>query len=517
MSSMRQPAGNYQYNSPSRPPNSTQSSSSQDYSIPAHLYVERRSTNPVPMNQPNLSQYIDPNRTTVGYQNARAIQTQSTGMYNQKNPGTPSRNVNPALSMNPPSPSQSPYATMGKESLFAKKETRAEIDDSPIVDPNAFYYLHLNERPVAVPPPSASSVKKVTRSNTDSGIDTRPIVNLNAVTQLERRRQQQLEKDSRPRGDDGSGSGVDQRSMVDVNAFRHIEAKPSKNSNPNDNGGVDNRSITNPDAIRNLEARREQKTKKPVDESVVDSRPIINPDAFKYLEQRRDQSSRTNDESTVDARPIVNPDAFKYLEQRRDPSARTNDEGGIDSKPIVNPDAFKYLEQRNLSARRELTESCIDTTSRINPNALEHLERKVMGPVQTNLKESTIDYRPIVNPQAFKWIERKEAPRRVDDGPDVDERSYVNPQAFQKIDRRPGKLSDVCESEIDTRSFILDRNPSALAHLEREPILRMNSTDQGGIDQRSYVPVGAFRHLEFTGEPKEQRGKDFESYGQSDL
>ena len=350
----------------------------------------------------------------------------------------------------------------------------------------------------------AAGPRKVTRNNTDSGIDRRPIVNLDGVTQLERRRQQQLEKDSRPRGDDGSGPGVDQRSMVDANAFRHIEAKSTKSSNPNESGGVDQRPITNPDAIRsvrendrnlfsicrrcrNLEARRDQRVKKPVDESAVDSRPIINPDAFKYLEQRRDQSSRTNDES------------------------------GIDSKPIVNPDAFRSLEQRNQPGRRDLTESGIDSTPRINPNALQHLERKVTGPVPTNLTESTIDYRPIVNPQAFKWIERKDAPRRVDDGPDVDERSYVNPQAFQKIDRPPGKYTDVGESEIDTRSFILDRNPNALAHLEREPTFRPPPNDQGGIDQRSYVPANAFRHLEFTGEPREQQNKNFDTYGQSDL
>ena len=214
----------------------------------------------------------------------------------------------------------------------------------------------------------------------------------------------------------------------------------------------------------------------------------------RFLESRREQKpAAASNDLAIDTRPIINPDAFKYLEKRQDSFSQSNEGSGIDAKPIVNPDAFRYLEQRNIPARRDV-DAGVDTSSRINPNAFQYIEKNVVP--KPDLTESTIDYRPIVNPQAFKWIERKEPPRPVDDGPEVDERSYVNPQAFQYVDRRPGKLSDVCEPEIDTRSFILDRNPKALAHLEREPIERQTTDEPGGIDERSYVNPQSFRYLE---------------------
>jgi hypothetical protein len=225
------------------PPNN---SNNQDYSIPQSFYVQRRSTNPVPVTQPNQPQYIESNKATVGYQNTRAIQDQATGMYHHKNPGTPSRNVNPALTVNPPAYSQSQYASYGKESLYAKKETRAEIDDSPIIDPSAFHYLNLGDK---------KAPKKSSSAANESGIDSRPIINLDAVTQLEKRRQQQIEKNNRLRGDDGSGAGIDGRPIVDANAFRHIEAKSNKNKDNTQQGqgvgsGIDTRPITNPDAFK---------------------------------------------------------------------------------------------------------------------------------------------------------------------------------------------------------------------------------------------------------------------------
>ncbi len=220
-------------------------SNTQSYSIPQSFYVERRSTNPVPVTQPNQPQYIEPNKPSVGYHNARAVQDQASSMYHHKNPGTPSRNVNPALTVNPPPYSQAQYASYGKESLFAKKETRAEIDDSPIIDPSAFHYLNLGDKKVQ---------KKSSPAN-DSGIDSRPIINLDAVTQLEKRRQQQIEKNNRLRGDDGSGAGIDARSIVDANAFRHIEAKAIKNKDKEQQvqgvgSGIDSRPITNPGAFK---------------------------------------------------------------------------------------------------------------------------------------------------------------------------------------------------------------------------------------------------------------------------
>jgi hypothetical protein len=279
MSSMRGSAGGYQYPQGSRPNNQPtnygNNQAKQDYSIPPYLYVERRpsdpltpvnrpkpnnsnnqnysippsfyveqrSKNPVPLTQPNQPQYIEPNQQNFGYQNARAVQEQVTGMYQHKNPGTPSRNVNPALTVNPPPYSLSQYATFGKESLYAKKETRAEIDDSPIIDPSAFRYLNLGDQKVSNKSSSAAN---------ESGIDSRPIINLDAVTQLEKRRQQQIQKNNKLRGDDGTGPGIDQRSMVDPNAFRHIEAKKNKANEKQGQGGsgIDARPITNPDAFK---------------------------------------------------------------------------------------------------------------------------------------------------------------------------------------------------------------------------------------------------------------------------
>jgi hypothetical protein len=278
MSSMRGSAGNYQYPQGSTPSNQPMNygnnQKKQDYSIPQHLYVERRpanpastipvnrpkpnnsntqsysipqdfyiqqrSTNPVPATQINQPQYIESNKSNYDYPNVRAAQDPQSGMYN---PATPTRHVNPALIKNPPPYSQAQYASHGKESLYAKKDTRGEIDDKPIIDPNAFRYLNLDDKNVQKKPSAADG----------SGIDSRPIINLDAVAQLEKRRQQQIEKNNRIRGDDGSGPGIDSRSMVDVNAFRHIEAKTNKNKDneqQGQGGGIDSRPITNPDAFK---------------------------------------------------------------------------------------------------------------------------------------------------------------------------------------------------------------------------------------------------------------------------
>ncbi|UJR26652.1 hypothetical protein I4U23_007969 [Adineta vaga] len=458
---------NYTYNQPNPnverrtnpaltvPANRTQqnTSNNQETAIPQSLYVQRRSTNPVPIVRPNQPQYVEQNKPNISYQNVQPIQGPQSVVYPQNNPGTPTRRVNPALTARP-----SRYATQNKESGFYNRETLGEIDDSPIIDPSAFRYLNSN---------SQKSQNKPSAPVDGSGIDTRPIINLDAVTQLEKRRQQQIEKNNRVRGDDGSGPGIDGRPIVDLNAFRHIEAKKNKSKDNEQQGqSVDYK---------------------------IDDRPITNPDAFKYLESRREpKSSNISNESTIDTRPIINPDAFKYLEKRRENSGKDHEESGIDYKPIVNPDAFRYLEQRGAPVRRDI-ESGIDTKPMVSPDAFKYIERK--GDLRPEITESTIDYRPIVNPKAFKWIEKKDPKPKIDDGPDVDERSYINPQAFQYIDRRPGKKSDECKSEIDTRSFILEQNPNALAHLERAPRDIVDTTDSG-IDQRSYVNPNAFKYLE---------------------
>lgn len=231
---------------PGNRPQQNYSSTNQDFTIPSNLYVERRSSNPAPTMQYNQPQYIEQNNSSLGYNNARSIQAQSTSMYHQNNPGTPSRNVNPALKVNPTPVQLSQYAINGRENVLIKKETRGEVDDSPIIDPRAFQYLNLDEKNKQKKSPSAAA---------ESGIDTRPIINIDAVTQLERRRQQQIEKSSRLRGDDGSGSGIDGRPIVDANAFRHIEAKTNQKRDTEQQGqgttgGIDERPITNFDAIK---------------------------------------------------------------------------------------------------------------------------------------------------------------------------------------------------------------------------------------------------------------------------
>jgi hypothetical protein len=216
MYSMR--GGGYQY------PQGTTTTYNTHYNNSQSSYAERRSTNPVSFTQHNSLPYTG---------------SKTTDIYHS----TPSRRVNPALTINPNQPPRSTYPTYGKQNYFPKKGARAEIDDSPIIDPSAFQYLNLNER----------KPKKKTGSNEiESGIDSRPIINLDAVAQLERRRQQQLEKNNRLRGDDGSKGGIDDRSIVDVNAFRYIEARTNKNVKQGQgfDSGIDDRPITNPDAFK---------------------------------------------------------------------------------------------------------------------------------------------------------------------------------------------------------------------------------------------------------------------------
>lgn len=157
------------------------------------------------------------------------------------------RNVNPALTVHPP-PSvmfsmNSSKAMPTRSASYSAQRNRSEIDESPIIDPRAFQYLHKNEQ----------STRKKT-NDIESGIDTRPIINLDALTQFERRRQQQLAKNNRLRGDDDSSKsgGIDDRPIINADAFRYIEAKfrdPIK-SNRNETSGIDDRPITNPDAFR---------------------------------------------------------------------------------------------------------------------------------------------------------------------------------------------------------------------------------------------------------------------------
>ncbi|CAF1941624.1 unnamed protein product [Rotaria magnacalcarata] len=402
-------------------------------------FVERHSTNRLPYNE------------------SKTITIQHT---------TQSRRVNPALTINPNQQPRSQSANYGKPKYTYKRDMRSEIDDSPIIDPSAFRYLNLNERKAKTTATSGNDF--------ESGIDTRSIINLDAVTQLERRRQQLLEKNNRLRGDDGPKEGIDDRSIIDSNAFRYIEAKTSKSQKQGQgfDGGIDDR-------------------------------PIVNPDAFKYIDARRQgKPVKQSNEPSIDTRPIVNPDAFKYIEKRDVPLKRSTD-GGIDSEPIVNPAAFRYLEKQGPPPRRDV-QSGVDTTSIVDPDAFQYIERR--RPVRSAPAESSIDYSPIVSPDAFKWIEQKHTTRRrINNEPEIDERSYVNPQAFRYIDRNLTKRNDIPKSEIDSRSLILDRNPNAFVHLERKYNNNRRNEIESGIDQRSYVDPDAFRYIE--GQRKNARNK----------
>ncbi len=187
-------------------------------------YAEQRSTNPISFTQYHPQSYSGSRTPDVSH-------------------STPIRRVNPALTINPNQPPRSPHPNYSKPNSYYKKNPRAEIDDSPIIDPSAFKYLNINER---------KGKKKLGSNEIESGIDDRPIINLDAVAQLERRRQKQLEKNNRLRGDDGLQAGIDDRSIVDVNAFRYIEAKTNKNEKQGqgDSSGIDDRPITNPDAFK---------------------------------------------------------------------------------------------------------------------------------------------------------------------------------------------------------------------------------------------------------------------------
>ena len=156
-----------------------------------------------------------------------------------------SRHINPALTVNPtPISPRTYYSTVQpRSSSYSAQRNRGEIDDSPIIDPRAFQYLNNSER----------RQKKKNYDDIESGIDNRPIINLDALTQFERRRQQQLAKNNRLRGDDGgSKGGIDERSIVNADAFRYIENRNRdlRKQGQTDSSGIDDRPITNPDAFK---------------------------------------------------------------------------------------------------------------------------------------------------------------------------------------------------------------------------------------------------------------------------
>lgn len=202
-------------------------------------------------------QYPQGTTTTTTYNNSYDTSYSSQNDRRSNNPqgyssssktttishSNPTRRINSALTINPNQPPRSSQPTFNKPFYYPKKNPSSEIDDSPIIDPSAFKYLSLNER---------RNKKKGNANEMESGIDDRPIINLGAVAQLERRRQQQLEKYNRLRGDDGSQGGIDDRSIVDVNAFRYIEARTNKNEKQGQDvgSGIDDRPITNPDAFK---------------------------------------------------------------------------------------------------------------------------------------------------------------------------------------------------------------------------------------------------------------------------
>ncbi|CAF1085407.1 unnamed protein product, partial [Didymodactylos carnosus] len=469
-------------------------SSSQQYNIPPSLYVQNRSTNPVPNSMHNQPQYTS-SQAPYNFQTAKAIKSEIQPAYFYNRPGE-QQPLSPPFRMKPINPSlvsktggsSSPSLVqpkgMGYASAYAKKEPRGEIDDAPIIDPSAFRYLNMKER---------KAQKKT--DDIEQGIDDRPIINLDAVQQLERRRQHQLNKKKK----DDDIVGIDDRPIVNLDSFRYIENKREGKKNQEDQGPhIDTRPITNPDAFKYLENKRQPKVAPDLNEPLIDTRSIVNPDAFRYLERKPEPKLIT--QSGIDHSPIVNPNAFRYIEQA--PQRKPDIESGIDYKPMVNPAAFKYLERKEPQRKIEGPE--VDERSYVNPNAFRYIERR--PPPKSDHITSEIDTRSyLLNPNALAHIEKKfqKCAPPIESG--IDRRGYVNPDAFKYIERPAGGSPREKQGPlIDTTSYL--QNPNALAHLERK---YPTKNDQGGydvaIDDRPYVNLESFRHLQ-----QPQQGKSYE-------
>jgi hypothetical protein len=141
-------------------------------------------------------------------------------------------------------------------------------------------------------------------------------------------------------------------SYVNPEAFRYLENKrPLKEIE--DNLTIDDRPIVDQDAFRYLEARQANKVKKRDDtRSSIDETPIVNPEAFRYLEKRAEVAKNKKNSDVgpaIDETPQVDLKAFQYLERKNIPK-RPEEGPTIDESSIVNPEAFKYLGMINCSA-----------------------------------------------------------------------------------------------------------------------------------------------------------------------
>lgn len=139
-------------------------------------------------------------------------------------------------------------------------------------------------------------------------------------------------------------------SYVNPESFRYLENKrPIKEVE--DNVTIDDRPIVDLDAFRYLEAKQANKPKKRMESrSSIDDTPIIAPDAFRYLEKRAEAVKAKKNQDTgpsIDETPQVDLNAFLYLERKAIPKKPEDQGPSIDESSIVNPEAFKYLGKVN--------------------------------------------------------------------------------------------------------------------------------------------------------------------------
>jgi hypothetical protein len=180
------------------------------------------------------------------------------------------------------------------------------IDESPMVNPDAFRYL---ERPVA---PQA-------RDNTPA-IDTTPLVNPDVFKYLER--------PEIPRVD--QGPSIDTRPIVPQEAFRWLD-RPKQLERIPEGPAVDESSYVSPQAFRYIEVKPKAKV---VDKGPsIDESSYVNPQAFKYLEAA--PSKKPVDQGpSIDTSTYVSSELFVQFDQKPAPQAMT-DEQEIKRAPRV--------------------------------------------------------------------------------------------------------------------------------------------------------------------------------------
>ena len=124
------------------------------------------------------------------------------------------------------------------------------------------------------------------------------------------------------------------------------------------------------------------------------------------------------------------------------------------------------------------------------------------------------------NPNALAHLERKFTKQNnIESG--IDERPYVNPDAFRYIEGmgNSSKNKSIHSSIGPSIDTRSYVDTELFSHLERT----QNQTqyndynERDGIDDRAFVPPIAFRHLESIDETAYPYNANYSSYGQSDV